>query len=251
MENKMNLLEKVAEARVRLGESKINKSGHNNHANFDYFQLDDFMPTARKICRELRFLPVESFGSDKAVMTVRDFDSDAVVQFECPVSLPKIPGANDTQMIGGMITYLRRYLWMMLFEITEPDEFDADQQRDEPKASGWQRNATTRGTRAASEAAPKDERPATQPKATAQSLGTKAWKKTLEHFGYSFDKPKTDRDNTDAFNAALEFVKPYGIKQAEDMKTLADDIAGSITQRLANMENTGGPEMFEGDELPA
>lgn len=251
METKMNLLEKVAEARVRLGETDLKKSGHNNHANFDYFQLDDFMPTARKICKELRFLPVESFGSDKAIMTVRDFDSDDIIQFECPVSLPKIPGANDTQMIGGMITYLRRYLWMMLFEITESDEFDAVQQKDEPKPSGWQKNATTRGTRAASEAAPKDERPATQPKAAMPSLGTKAWKKTLEHFGYSFDKPKTDRDNADAFAASFEFVKPYGVKQAEDMKTLADDIAESIIQRVSNMEEQAGPELFKGDELPA
>ncbi len=243
-EVKMNLLEKIAKARIKLGESDLKKTGYNPHAKFNYFQLDDFLPTARRICEELRFLPIESFEEGKAIMTVRDFDSDDSIVFECPAEKPNIPGANVTQTIGGMVTYLRRYLWMMLFEITEKDEFDATQGSDE----GNKPNSSTRGTRPASQAAPKDDRPAEPPKPQATPKGTVAWKKTLEYFGYDFDKAKTDRDNADAFSSALDFVKPYGVKEAKAMQTIADDIAESIIQRIENMS---GPENFKDDPLPA
>ena len=246
MAEKMCLLEKIAEARVRLGAEQLDKSGYNPHAGFKYFQLDDFMPKAREICRELRFLPVESFEGDRAIMTVRDFDDpEAVVVFECPADKPNIPGTNATQVIGGMITYLRRYLWMMLFEITENDEFDAEQGRNEPAKP----QTTRKTTKPASQAAPKDERPAEPPKQETVSRGTTAWKAVLTHFGYNFTKPKTDSDNADAFCASLEFVKPYGIKDAKDMKELADDTAEAIIARVANIE--AGPETFVGDDLPA
>ena len=247
MADKMSLLEKIAEARVRLGQAELDKTGYNPHAGFKYFQLDDFMPEARKICRELRFLPIESFEAGRAVMTVRDFDDpSAIVQFECPAEKPNIPGTNATQVIGGMITYLRRYLWMMLFEITENDEFDAEQGKDEPAKPQTARKST----KPASQAAPKDERPAEKPEVEPISRGTFAWKSVLTHFGYDFRKPKTDSDNTDAFHASLEFVKPYGIKDAKEMKELSDDTAEAIISRIANMGSSeGGPESFKGDDL--
>ena len=43
---------------------------------------------------------------------------------------------NEIQALGGSVTYLRRYLWMLILEVIEPDEVDAniglEEQEEEP-----------------------------------------------------------------------------------------------------------------------
>ena len=234
MAERMNLLQKIADIRVRLGEAEMKKTGWNPHAKFNYFKLDDFMPTARKICKEAGVLPVESFESDKAVMIVYDCDDlESSIRFECPCEKPNIPGANASQAIGGMITYMRRYLWMILFEITEDDEFDATQGApDEPPAPPAKARTTQ-----PSAAPKKDERPATgfNPK--------EVWKQVLVFYGYDFKKPQTDKDNADAMAAAHALFDPY----AKNIMDLTEDKGRAILERIENMKKAVGPEDFEDD----
>ena len=41
----MSILKKISEARVKLQDTKINKSGENKFAKFKYYELADFLPT--------------------------------------------------------------------------------------------------------------------------------------------------------------------------------------------------------------
>lgn len=234
----MNLFQKISEARVRLGDADIDKSGWNAHAKFKYFLLDDFMPTARKICRDLGILPIESFEEKKAVMIVYDADDmSSNVRFECPCETPTIPGANTTQAIGGMITYLRRYLWMILFEITEDDEFDSDGEgKDEP-----QRPQAQRSTVSPNSAPPKDTRPAEAP-----FDPKKTWNAVVKFYGYDTSKPSEDKDNQDAIKAAHEFFDPY----AKSLKELTREKSDAIMSRLKVLSEQRGPEDFQDDSLP-
>ena len=239
MDGKMNLLQKIADIRVRLGEADIDKTGWNPHAKFKYFRLDDFMPIARKICREVGVLPVESFESDKAVMIVYDCDDlESSIRFECPCDKPNIPGANPTQAIGGMITYMRRYLWMILFEITEDDEFDATQGAPDEPAKAPE---TARARTVQPSAAPKkDERPATgfNPKAV--------WNEVVLYYGYDVKKPADNKDNKDALAAAHAFFDPY----AKNVMDLTEDKGKAILERLENMRKAVPPEDFVDDSAP-
>ncbi|MDR1364884.1 MAG: ERF family protein [Oscillospiraceae bacterium] len=54
-----------------------------------------------------------------------------MVTVSCPIERLEIRGANAIQNIGGMQTYLRRYLYMAMFDITENDVFDANQGKTE------------------------------------------------------------------------------------------------------------------------
>lgn len=237
MDNNRNLFEKIAEARVLLGQANIEKSGWNPHAKFKYFQLDDFMPTARKICKEQRFLPVETFTDTKAMLTVYDMDSpEQTVVFECPSDKPNIPGTNPTQVIGGMITYLRRYLWMLLFEITESDEFDATQGMPEGETG-----KAVSATSSPSYAKEKDTRPASHfnPRAV--------WTECVKHFGYDTSKPADSPENEKALAEAHALFDPY----AKTITDLTEAKANAILERLENLrkakESAVGPEDFQDD----
>ena len=89
---------------------------------------------------------------------------------------------------------------MILFEITEDDEFDSDGEgKDEP-----QRPQAQRSTVAPNSAPPKDTRPAEAP-----FDPKKTWNAVVKFYGYDTSKPTDDKDNQDAIKAAHEFFDPY------------------------------------------
>ena len=240
METKNNLMQKIGEARIRLGDENLKKSGWNPHAKFNYFKLDDFLPAARKICKDVGILPVESFSSDTATMKVYDCDDMSVsISFSCPCEKPNIPGANTTQAIGGMVTYMRRYLWMILLEVTEDDEFDAAQGgSDDAYGNGIERPSSAVRTASPSKAPAQDTRPAStfNPK--------RIWNEVVMHYGYDKSKPASDPDNADALKAAHELFDPY----ARSIDELTEEKGNAILQRLANMKQpSSGPEDFIDD----
>ncbi len=74
------------------------------------------------------------FTDDKAVMSVFNADNieEAPMTFTVPyrevkpiVSNQGKEVTNPMQALGSSITYLRRYLWMAVLDITEPDDVDA------------------------------------------------------------------------------------------------------------------------------
>lgn len=58
------------------------------------------------------------------------------MKIECPVADLDLKGANKMQMLGGIQTYARRYLYMAMFDITENDAFDAAQGKETQAIQG-------------------------------------------------------------------------------------------------------------------
>lgn len=124
----MSIYKKLAEARVKLQESDIKKSGVNQFAKFKYFELADFLPTINKINLELGLFT--KFDIDEvskiATLEITDMEKEeSSITFTVPYALSEIKGATSIQNIGGSITYLRRYLFVIAYEITENDEVNA------------------------------------------------------------------------------------------------------------------------------
>lgn len=136
----MNIYEKLALARVELQELNLRKSGRNNFAKFNYFELSDILPPINRIMAKYKMLGVCSFTSEEATLTIFDAEKpDNWVVFRSPQAEADLKGCNDIQKLGGAETYQRRYLWMMAFEIVEQDEFDAmvgKQTDDDPIGAG-------------------------------------------------------------------------------------------------------------------
>ena len=123
----MNVFGKLQKARVQLHGTALNKSGKNNFAKFNYFELADFIPTVTKIFNEVGLCGVVSFTADTAYLTVYNVDGekDDFITFTSPLVMASMDRVQPIQSLGATHTYLRRYLWLMAMEIVENDAVDA------------------------------------------------------------------------------------------------------------------------------
>ena len=58
----MSVYSKLMEARIRLQNTKLNKSGHNKFAGYQYFELGDFLPQINQIFHEIGLCGIIKFG---------------------------------------------------------------------------------------------------------------------------------------------------------------------------------------------
>ena len=131
----MNVRQKLAKARLQFLNQKVTKSGKNMHLEFMYFELEDIVPPAIRIFARIGLVTEIDFGDQRgAVMRVYNTDNvdEAPMEFCIPYRevSPIVSNAgkevtNPLQALGSSVTYLRRYLWMAVLDITEPDDIDA------------------------------------------------------------------------------------------------------------------------------
>jgi hypothetical protein len=129
----MSVYKKLQKARVMLHETQLNKSGRNKFANFNYFELGDFIPQVTSIFDKVGLCGIVSFTPDTAYLTVHDVDGDGFVTFTSPLVYASVEKTQPIQNLGSTHTYLRRYLWLMCMEITENDLVDAVEQKEPVK----------------------------------------------------------------------------------------------------------------------
>lgn len=122
----MNVLQRLSAAREEFHAAKIKKTGHNNFAGYDYFELGDFIVPALAIFRKHGLMGVVSFGINEATLTVSNIEQpeDRIV-ITSPMSSAALKGCHEVQNLGAVQTYLRRYLWVAALEIVEHDALDA------------------------------------------------------------------------------------------------------------------------------
>lgn len=121
-----NIYQKLANIRVALQDSKLKKSGKNGFANFEYFTLDDFLPTLNNLMDKYQVFSNFSINGDVASLTfINSEKPQEQVTFTSPVAEAEIKGSTPIQCLGGVHTYLKRYLYLNAFEIVEGDVLDA------------------------------------------------------------------------------------------------------------------------------
>lgn len=135
MYESMNVRQKLAKARLYFLNQKVQKSGKNMHLEFKYFELEDIVPPAIRIFARVGLTTTIDFTDEGAVMKVYNVDNaeEAPMEFRVPyrevkpiISNQGKEVTNPMQALGSSITYLRRYLWMAVLDITEPDDIDAN-----------------------------------------------------------------------------------------------------------------------------
>ena len=127
------IYEKLQQARVRLQEMKLTKSGKNAFAKYKYFELADFLPAVNKIFLELKLCSNFSIAENLATLQIIDFEDNSNITFTSPVETLDLKGCNKIQALGGVHTYLKRYLYVNALEIVENDMFDATTGEDKAK----------------------------------------------------------------------------------------------------------------------
>ena len=121
----LNIYEKIQTAKKILSQENIRKSGLNTYSNFQYYELSDFMPSIIKIFDELKLFSKVEFNNELAVLKIVNAEKpEEQEEYTSPMKDLEIKGANAMQILGGIETYQRRYLYMSALDITENDMFD-------------------------------------------------------------------------------------------------------------------------------
>ena len=138
----MNVYKKLQLARVLLQNTKLNKSGRNKFAGYEYFELGDFIPAIQSICEDVGLCGAVSYTSDLATLTIYNTEGTDKVEFTSPMSRAELKGCHEVQNLGAVQTYLRRYLWTTAFEVVEHDALDATTGNVEVKSNQSQKPAS-------------------------------------------------------------------------------------------------------------
>lgn len=121
----MNIYEKINKIKTLILNTKLKKSGKNNYAGFEYYELGDIIPTIIAGCNDNKLYTHTSFNNEIARLEIINIEKpEEKVEFTSPMRELQLKGCNDLQALGGIETYSRRYLFLMAFDIVESDSFD-------------------------------------------------------------------------------------------------------------------------------
>ena len=129
----MSIYSKLNDARVALQSTKLNKTGKNSFAGYNYFELGDFLPEINKIFNHYGLCGVVSFGTELATLTIYETGGDGKIEITSPMKDANLKGCHPIQNLGAVETYTRRYLWVAAMEIVEHDALDSSQPLKENK----------------------------------------------------------------------------------------------------------------------
>lgn len=121
----IKVLTKLAEARKMFAANPPKKTGHNDEKNYDFFQLEDIVPSKNDIFYSLKLLDLITFDKEKAYLQLTDMESEESITFTSPMpnNLKSIQ-PNEIQAIGSIETYQRRYLYITALDVIEADPVD-------------------------------------------------------------------------------------------------------------------------------
>lgn len=126
IEKEKNIYQKLQECRCELQKMNLKKSGQNKFAGFNYYELGDFIPQVNELFCTHGLFSNFSIENEQAKLTIYNSDkSEESIEFTSPIADANIKGCTPVQSLGGVHTYLKRYLYMNALEIVESDLFDS------------------------------------------------------------------------------------------------------------------------------
>lgn len=121
----LNVYKKLQKARVELQKKNLKKSGKNKFANFEYYELADFMPSVNEIFDNLGLFSRFNIDNETAWLDIINTDNiEQEITFRSQIAEAEIKGTTPIQCLGGVHTYMKRYLYQNALEIVESDMFD-------------------------------------------------------------------------------------------------------------------------------
>ena len=121
----MTVLKRLQMVRNELQKKELKQSGKNGFSNYSYFQISDFINYVTTLSNEHGITPILTFSKEVATLTIYNSDDkEDFIVFETPFILAEMKSAINIQKLGSSITYIKRYLYMLAFEISDADGID-------------------------------------------------------------------------------------------------------------------------------
>ena len=134
-----NVLEKLATARTFIKAHPVKKDGKNTFSNYDYFTPEIVGKMVSDACIEANIICLFNLKKDElgyfGELITTDLESGESITNIMRTEKPVIKATNETQQMGGMNTYTKRYCLMSLFDIEDNTmDFDSDSSK---KTEKW------------------------------------------------------------------------------------------------------------------
>ena len=150
--NSMTLEEKLVIIKSELRKVVNTKSGFNKHNNFKYYQLEDFLPQTLELFSKYEIYNEYFIDTDLEIVEEKiEYDENnlphrSVIKrpveyaylyllnlenkedekfYRMKTAEASVYGASAIQNLGAKQTYMKRYVYMSVLDIVEPDEVDA------------------------------------------------------------------------------------------------------------------------------
>ena len=200
----MNVWQKLMTARRMFLDAGVEKSGVNEHLEFEYFELVDIVPPETRIFEKVGLLELPTYVSEaettttnpetgeivkekrerKIVAHVVNVDRpDEKIRFDLPWPKMKVTvnregrdTGNDLQRLGIEESYLRRYVKMFVLDLTESDVVDktlGSEKEQEESAQGSKVKVESAKKPAARKAAPRKAASKAKPASPGRSEAAK------------------------------------------------------------------------------
>ena len=121
----LNIYQKLINIREEFHKLELAKSGKNKFANYDYFELKDFIPSVVKLLHKHGAVTLFNIDEVQATLTlINTENTEDKITFSTPVADASGKGQLAIQSLGSQHTYLKRYLYINLLDIVESDGID-------------------------------------------------------------------------------------------------------------------------------
>lgn len=236
---------RLADMKADIFMHGLTQTGVNKHSGFTYFQLEDIEPTLATLGQKHGIYHYCSFPMEQAELHVVDCATGHEIVTYCGYDEAQLKGCQPIQAAGAVQTYIRRYLLLSFFGITEKDVLDdiADKYADDAVVVTNTKKAEVVAKK------PKEKATASTTPSTAsiKERVTNLWGVVAKSFGYS--NSVSDKDKAEAINGARAWLKTHlGVESAGDITT--EEAIKQFEEAVAQLEaecEAMGPEAFVGD----
>lgn len=123
----INIYKKISELKKEFSTIEVKKSGKNAHLGFKYHELSDFLGIIAHLNVKYGVAEHISIDNQQATLTLTNVDEPSEqIKVSVPFVMADMQTKNDSiQKLGATLTYLRRYLYVQAYAITEHDVIDA------------------------------------------------------------------------------------------------------------------------------
>jgi hypothetical protein len=127
-------MKQIQQARKLIRAKKLKKDSNNAYSKYDYFSPELVEKLVSEACDEVGIIPIFSLDADEFGMYgsihVYDLEGKPIAVTSMRTVAPSIKATNETQQMGGCMTYTKRYMLMSLFGIADNSlDFDSHDNR--------------------------------------------------------------------------------------------------------------------------
>lgn len=126
--NIINIDERILKIAFDLKNADLKKTGKNTYVGYEYYELADIQPTIIDLMLKYGVGARYEIAQDQAKLILINLDNpEDKAETVMPFTKSNLKNAQDMQNIGASITYVRRYLLLLAFSISEPEQLDSVQ----------------------------------------------------------------------------------------------------------------------------